>query len=199
MAEHKNITPQYGLVMRSDREHMLGQRGKVIWFTGLPGAGKSTLAYGLETKLFGDGRLVYVFDGDNIRNGLCKDLNFSAKDRQENLRRIGEMLRLFVDSGMICLAAFIAPMHIDREMLRGLVGKKDFIEVFVKCPLHVCENRDVKGHYKLAREGIIKGFTGVSAPYEEPLSPDIIIETDQMNIQTSINKIYDFYLKGLPS
>lgn len=195
MAEHKNITPQYGMVMRSDREHMLGQRGKVIWFTGLPGAGKSTLAYGLETKLFGDGRLVYVFDGDNIRNGLCKDLNFSAKDRQENLRRIGEMLRLFVDSGMICLAAFIAPMHIDREMLRELVGKKDFIEVFVKCPLRVCENRDVKGHYKLAREGIIKGFTGVSAPYEEPLSPDIIIETDQMNRQASINKIYDFYLK----
>ena len=157
------------------------------------------MAYGLETKLFGDGRLVYVFDGDNIRNGLCKDLNFSAKDRQENLRRIGEMLRLFVDSGVICLAAFIAPMHIDRKMLRELVGKEDFIEVFVKCPLHICENRDVKGHYKLAREGIIKGFTGVSAPYEEPLSPDIIIETDQMNIQTSINKIYDSYLKGLPS
>lgn len=187
-----NIIPQQGMITRAERERMLGQKAKVIWFTGLPGAGKSTLAYSLEARLFAQKKIVYVFDGDNIRHGLCKDLGFTRENRQENLRRIGEMLRLFVDSGIICLAAFIAPMHSDREMLREIVGKKDFIEVFVNCPLDICEKRDVKGHYKLAREGIVKNFTGISSPYEEPSSPDIEIRTDMTDIQESTDIIIDF-------
>lgn len=191
MHAHK-VVAQHGAVTRTQRETLLGQKGKVFWFTGLSGAGKSTLAYGLEAKLFADGRLTYVFDGDNVRQGLCRGLGFSPEDRQENLRRIGEMLRLFVDSGIICLAAFISPLHSNRTMIRDIVGKENIIEIFVKCPLDVCEARDVKGYYKRARAGEIKNYTGVSAHYEAPVAPDYIIDTSLEDKYASILQVYNF-------
>lgn len=192
MAVDKHIVAYHGTVTRARREILLAQRSKVFWFTGLSGAGKSTIAHGLEERLFTEGRLTYVFDGDNVRHGLCRDLGFSPEDRRENLRRIGEMLRLFIDSGIICMAAFVSPLREDRAVVREIVGEENFIEIFVKCPLSVCETRDVKGLYKLAKAGVIKNYTGVSAPYEHPERPDIIIETDNSDINYCVSRVYTF-------
>ena len=175
-------------VTRDRRENRNKNRGAVVWFTGLSGAGKSTIAHSLEEQLFQTGCLSYVFDGDNVRHGLCSDLGFSAEDRTENIRRIAEMCKLFVDAGVIALTAFISPLHSDREMVRELMGE-DFVEVFCRCPVEVCEQRDVKGLYKKARAGKIQDFTGISAPYEAPENPDLVIDTDKMTLDESVKQV----------
>ena len=173
-----NVTWFKGLVSRQDREKLHNHKGAVIWFTGLSASGKSTIAHHLEKELYNMGCSTYVFDGDNVRHGLCRDLSFSPADRSENLRRIGEMARLFVDAGIIAVTAFISPYRKDRQMVRELVGKDLFAEVYIECPTEVCAVRDPKGLYKKAREGIIKDFTGISAPYEPPESPSLLIRSD---------------------
>ena len=172
-----NIVWHGGNVSKKDREEFLRQKGVVLWFTGLSGSGKSTLAGEIEKKLFAGGHLSYVLDGDNIRFGLNKNLGFSPEDRTENIRRIGEVAKLFADAGIITLTAFISPYRADRDTARGLLKEGEFIEVFVKCPVLECEKRDTKGLYKKARAGEIKEFTGISAPYEEPVSPEIVLDT----------------------
>jgi adenylylsulfate kinase len=164
-------------VTRADRESVNGHRGCILWFTGLSGAGKSTIAHALEHELFKLGCKTYVFDGDNVRHGLCSDLGFSAGDRHENIRRIGEMLRLFLDAGMIALAAFVSPYRADRELLRSRIGGDDFLEIYCHCPVQVCEQRDRKGIYRRARAGEIPEFTGISAPYEEPEAAQLTLDT----------------------
>ena len=185
----KFIIPQNSIIKKKDRNKLNNQKSTVLWFTGLPCSGKSTLAYKVEEKLFLRKLHTYVLDGDNIRTGLNNNLDFSAEDRQENIRRIGEVAKLFVDAGLIVMAAFISPYERDRERVRSIVEEKEFVEVYVRCPLLVCENRDVKGLYKKAREGIIKKFTGIDAPYEEPENPEIIIDTDKLTIKASVDKI----------
>ena len=180
-------------VTRERREDRNKNRGAVVWFTGLSGAGKSTIAHSVEEQLFQTGCLSYVFDGDNVRHGLCSDLGFSAEDRTENIRRIAEMCRLFVDAGVVALTAFISPLHSDRAMVRKLMGD-DFIEVYCRCPVEVCEERDVKGLYKKARAGEIKDFTGISAPYEAPENPDMIIDTDKVSLEESVDKVMNLLL-----
>lgn len=161
----------------------------MLWFTGLSGSGKSTIAHLLEKRLFDEGFHTYTFDGDNVRHGLCGDLGFSESDRAENIRRISEMIKLFLDAGIVCLAAFISPLKSYRAKVREIVGGNDFVEIYVKCPLEVCEQRDVKGLYKKARAGLIQNYTGISAPYEEPENPDIVIETDKMNPDECVEQI----------
>ncbi|MCP4757298.1 MAG: adenylyl-sulfate kinase [Proteobacteria bacterium] len=163
-------------VTRRRREELNGHRSVLLWFTGLSGSGKSTLAHSVEERLYQIGCRTYVLDGDNVRHGLCGDLGFSDKDRAENIRRIGEMTKLFVESGTIVLTAFISPFRKDRQFVRDLVGEGSFVEIYCKCPLEVCEQRDVKGLYKKARAGIIKNYTGISSPYEEP-EADLVVET----------------------
>ena len=184
-------------VTRVDRERQNGHRACVIWFTGLSGAGKSTLAHALEAALFSRGMRTYVFDGDNVRHGLCGDLGFSPSDRRENLRRIGEMAKLFADAGVVGLAAFISPLREDRELVRRIVGSDTFVEVFVSCPLDVCETRDVKGMYRRARAGEIAEFTGISAPYEAPESPDLVLETGRESIGDSVERMLSLILPRL--
>ncbi|HUU83910.1 MAG TPA: adenylyl-sulfate kinase [Phycisphaerae bacterium] len=178
-----NITWHEGHVSREEREKLLGQKGVLIWMTGLSGSGKSTIAYTLEHALIQRGRLAYVLDGDNVRHGLNKNLGFSAEDREENIRRIGEVANLFADTGVITITAFISPYRKDRDINRELLGENNFVEVYCKAPLDVCEERDPKGLYKKARAGELKGFTGIDDPYEEPLSPEIVIQTDQTSPQ----------------
>jgi adenylylsulfate kinase len=168
----RNLRRHDGTVVRADRERLLGQRGTVVWFTGLSGSGKSTIARALEERLAAAGRLVYVLDGDNIRHGLCQDLGFSAADRTENIRRIGHVAALFADAGAIVLSAFISPFRSDRAAVRATVGP-DFVEVYVDAPLTVCEQRDPKGLYQKARAGQIAEFTGISSPSERPAQPEL--------------------------
>ncbi len=191
-AVEKFIRPHEGGIQKDDRRRLNGHGSAIVWFTGLPGSGKSTLACRLEEKLFRKGIRTYVMDGDNVRAGLNKDLGFSAEDREENIRRIGEVAKLFVEAGMIVMTAFISPYRKDRESVRKLVGKGEFIEVYVKCPLSVCEQRDVKGHYKMARQGIIRNFTGVDDPYEEPEHPEMVVETARMTVEESVESIIRF-------
>ncbi len=169
-------------ITKQDRERLLRQKGAVIWFTGLPSSGKSTLANAVEKKLFEYGYLSFVLDGDNIRHGLNKNLGFSPEDREENIRRIGEVAKLFADAGMITMTAFISPYRKDRDQARDLMKDGEFIEVFVKVPLDVAEQRDPKGLYKKARAGEIKEFTGISAPYEEPVNEEIVIDTSTLDV-----------------
>jgi adenylylsulfate kinase len=166
----------------------------LIWITGLPGAGKSTISHELEYALFHRGIRTYVLDGDAVRQGLSEDLGFSAADRRENLRRVGEVARLFTDAGILVIAAFASPYKSDRFMVRGLFDQGEFIEIYLQCALSVCESRDPKGMYKKARKGDIKNFTGISDPYEPPEHPEIILETDRMSIDESVEKIVG-YLK----
>ncbi len=189
-----NITWHKGEIIKKDREEFLRQKGIVIWLTGLSGSGKSTLALSLEKRLFMEGKLSFVLDGDNIRHGLNKNLGFSPEDREENIRRIGEVAKLFSDCGIITMTAFISPYLKDRDRARELLKKGEFVEVFLKVPLEIAEERDPKGLYKKARAGEIQEFTGISAPYEEPLDPEIIIDTSEKNIQESTDIIYN-YLK----
>ncbi len=186
-----NITWHEGHVSRSEREGLLNQKGVLIWFTGLSGSGKSTIAYTLEHALVQRGHLAYVLDGDNIRHGLNKNLGFSAEDREENIRRIGEVAKLFVDTGVITLTAFISPYRKDRDANRELLADGEFIEVYCKAPLEVCEERDPKGLYKKARAGEIKGFTGIDDPYEEPENAEVVIETATMSPQEAAVKLLD--------
>jgi len=180
-----NITWHEGVIAKQNREKQLNQKGLVIWYTGLSGSGKSTLARAVEEVLFERGHLSYILDGDNIRHGLNKNLGFSPEDREENIRRIGEVSRLFADAGLITMTAFISPYRVDRDKARALLEEGDFIEVYVKVPLDVAEKRDPKGLYKKARAGEIKEFTGISAPYEEPSHPEITIDTSLNDIDAS--------------
>jgi len=191
MPEQKaaNITWHTASITKADREKLLQQRGLVLWFTGLPSSGKSTLAHALEDALYHSGHLTYVLDGDNIRHGLNKNLGFSPQDRTENIRRIGEVAKLFADAGLIAITAFISPYRADREQARALLADGYFIEVYVKVSLESAEQRDPKGLYQKARAGEIKEFTGISAPYEEPLHPEIVIDTDLLTIEQSTTTI----------
>lgn len=169
----------------------MNQNPQLIWFTGLSGSGKSTLAVALEKQLFDQGYKTYLLDGDNIRQGLNKDLTFDEEGRVENIRRIGEVANLMMDAGVIVLSAFISPFNSDRELVRNLVGKENYMEVFVDCPIEICEQRDVKGLYQKAREGQIKNFTGIDSPYENPLHPDLIIKTAEMSLQDSLDLLLE--------
>ena len=171
------------------RREMFQQKPHLIWLTGLSGSGKSTLATALEKHLFDAGYKIFVLDGDNIRNGINKDLGFSNKERTENIRRIAEVAKLMIDAGLILISAFISPFRADREMVRQIVGGDRFTEVFINCPLEVCEQRDVKGLYEKARAGIIKDFTGIQSPYEVPYAADLTINTHEENIQESLWKM----------
>ncbi len=173
----ENIVAQDFKINSDKREGLLGQKPVLVWFTGLSGSGKSTMANLLETELHASGFKTYLLDGDNVRNGLCNDLTFTEQDRIENIRRIGEVSKLFLDAGVIVLSSFVSPFARDRKEVRGLVGTDRFVEVFVDCPLEVCEQRDVKGLYKKARAGKIKNFTGIDSPFEEPKNPDLVLKT----------------------
>ena len=191
MAEQKatNIVWHQGAVTRGDREKLNGHRGCTVWLTGLSGSGKSTLAVELEKHLWTRGVRAYILDGDNIRHGLNKNLGFSPEDRTENIRRIGEVAKLFTDAGIAAVTAFISPYRADRDQVRALMQEGDFIEVFVDCPLEVCEQRDVKGLYQKARAGQIKEFTGISAPYEAPVKPELTIRTHTQSADESARQI----------
>ncbi|MFW5790248.1 MAG: adenylyl-sulfate kinase [Bacillota bacterium] len=189
MVADKNLFKVEGEVSFKDRCKNLGQLGQVIWFTGLSGSGKSTLAVNLEKELINQGKAVYRLDGDNIRTGLNSDLGFSAEDRTENIRRIAEVARLFKDAGIITLASFISPYEKDRQEARKIIGSEYFTEVYVKAKLDTCIDRDPKGLYKKAKKGEIDNFTGISAPYEEPENPDMIIDTDMLSLEESVNKL----------
>lgn len=191
------IYPTQTKVTREQREALLNQRSVLIWFTGLSGAGKSTLAIQLEAVLYARGFKTYLLDGDNIRSGLNKDLSFMNEGRIENIRRIGEVSKLFLDAGFIVLSAFISPFKSDREQVKKIVGAENHIEVFVDCPLNVCENRDTKGLYKKARAGELKNFTGIDSPYERPENPDITIHTDKANIVDSVDVLLKTLLKRI--
>ncbi len=187
----RNITWSHSDIKRSDREQRNGHKGAILWFTGLSGSGKSTLAKRVEKALFARGCQVYVLDGDNIRFGLNRDLGFSPEDRTENIRRIGEVAKLMMDAGMITLTAFISPYRRDRDANRELVPEGDFLEIFCKCDLAECERRDPKGLYKKARAGEIPQFTGISAPYEEPLNPELVVATDEHSPDECVQLVLD--------
>jgi adenylylsulfate kinase len=189
-----NIHQHQSLVQQIDRQQQAGHKSVILWFTGLSGAGKSTLAHAVEKALFDKGCRTFVFDGDNVRHGLCADLGFSADNRQENIRRIGEMSKLFLEAGVIALTAFISPFQADRDRVRNLVKKDEFIEIYCKANIKVCEQRDVKGLYAKARRGEIKDFTGISSPYEAPLSPELVLDTGSESLDDCVNKVVN-YLK----
>lgn len=182
-----NTSPYRGGITRQSREQLNGHPAKVFWFTGLSGSGKSTLAHLVEERLYAQGLRTYVLDGDNVRHGLCGDLGFSLEERSENLRRIAEVVKLFLDAGIVCLSAFISPMQADRNKVREIVGDNNFIEVYVKCPLCICEKRDDKGYYKMASDGVIKDYTGISSPYEEPVSPDLVLDSNSWAIESCVD------------
>ena len=198
MAQQKatNITWHETTVTAEDREKLLNQKGCVIWFTGLSGSGKSTLANAVEHVLHQQRHHTYVLDGDNVRHGLNKNLGFSPEDREENIRRIGEVAKLFADAGSIVMTAFISPYRADRDQARALIAEGRFIEVFVDCPLEVCEERDTKGLYKKARAGEIKEFTGISAPYESPLNPEVIVNSAELSIEACAGAVVSALVKA---
>ena len=181
------IYPIKTKVSAEERHRLMNQKPRLIWFTGLSGSGKSTLAVQLEAALHAQGFKTYLLDGDNIRSGLNKDLTFTDDARVENIRRISEVCKLFLDAGVVLLSAFISPFKSDREQVKSIVGAENYIEVFVDAPLEICEQRDVKGLYKKARAGEVKNFTGISSPYEKPANPDIVIATDKMSVEQSID------------
>lgn len=180
------------MLSRSDKEELLGQKGVMLWFTGLSGSGKSTIAIALERELQRRGLLCRILDGDNIRSGINKGLGFTAEDRRENIRRIAEVAKLFVDTGIITIAAFISPSNDLRRMARDIIGAEDFKEVYISTPLEVCEQRDVKGLYAKARRGEIKNFTGISAPFEAPEHPALSIDTSKVSLEEGVRQILKF-------
>ena len=186
----ENIIKQNYLVSRQDREKGNNQKSFLIWFTGLSGSGKSTIANALEYRLYQEGYKTYALDGDNIRKGINSDLTFSPDDRTENIRRIAEVANLMIDAGQIVLAAFVSPYKKDRENIEYIVGKDNFVEIFVNTSIEECEKRDVKGLYAKARKGEIKDFTGINAPYESPKNPDIEVKTDNISVEESVELIY---------
>lgn len=194
MTEH-NIYPIYDRMMtRQDKERLLRQRGVMIWFTGLSGSGKSTIALGVERELHQHGLLCRILDGDNIRTGINAGLGFSAEDRHENIRRIAEVGKLFVETGIITLAAFVSPTNEYRQLARDIIGAEDFLEIYVSTPLEVCERRDVKGLYARARRGEVKDFTGISAPFEAPEHPALCIDTSRQPLETSVRQVLELII-----
>ncbi len=189
MQKSSNVVWQEQKVNRQDRERLNGHGSVVLWFTGLSGSGKSTVAHAVEERLHGYRCRTIVLDGDNVRHGLCGDLGFSIDDRHENIRRIGEMAKLFLDAGVISLTAFISPMCSDRDRVRELIPEGEFLEIYCKCPIEVCEERDVKGLYRRARAGDIKDFTGISSPYEEPEKPELTIDTHELSLEESVEQV----------
>ena len=189
MNPSSNVVKHRAAVNRPRRETQNGHMSINLWFTGLSGSGKSTLAHAVEERLHLMGCRTYVFDGDNVRHGLCKDLGFSLEDRSENMRRIAEMISLFLDSGIISLTAFISPLKTDREKVKEIIGEENLIEVYCNCSLEICEERDVKGLYKKARAGEIKNYTGISSPYEAPVNPDIDMDTGNRPLRDCVNDI----------
>ncbi|AEP00340.1 MAG: adenylyl-sulfate kinase [Heyndrickxia faecalis] len=192
MAKATNITWHETKIKKEDRRRLNGHSSAVLWFTGLSGAGKSTLSVAVEQELHRRGIRTYILDGDNIRHGLNKNLGFSPEDRKENIRRIGEVSKLFVDAGVMVLTAFISPYRADRDMVRELVEDNEFVEIYVNCPLEACEQRDPKGLYKKARNGEIQNFTGIDAPYEAPEHPELVVETDKQPLEQSVGQVIRF-------
>lgn len=189
MARQEHIYPLFSeTLQREEKEALLGQRSKVVWMTGLSGSGKSTIALGLERKLHQNGFLTEMLDGDNVRSGLNSDLGFAEADRQENIRRIAEVAKLFCDSGIFTIACFVSPTIAMRNKARSIIGEEDFMEVFVDTPLEVCEERDTKGLYQKARKGEIEGFTGVDAPFEAPEDPDVRLVTKDKEVEASVDE-----------
>ena len=182
------------MLSRNSKEELLGQHSIMIWFTGLSGSGKSTIAIALEQKLQQDGLLCRILDGDNIRSGINNNLGFSADDRKENIRRIAEVGKLFLDTGIITIAAFISPNEKLREMAANIIGKEDFVEIYVCTPLEICEKRDVKGLYSKARRGEIPNFTGISAPFEKPEYPSLTLDTTNLSVENCVNQILNIVL-----
>ncbi|HNL07670.1 MAG TPA: adenylyl-sulfate kinase [Chitinophagales bacterium] len=182
------------LLQRSDKEQLLQQKALVLWMTGLSGSGKSTIAQALERQLYAQGYLTQVLDGDNLRTGINANLGFSEADRTENIRRIGEIAKLFLHCGIITICTFVSPTIAIREQAKSIIGNDDFIEVYVNAPLEVCEARDVKGLYQKARAGIIKDFTGIDSPFEPPTAPDIVVKTAEMSIEAAVMAIYEAIL-----
>ncbi len=194
MAEQKatNIKWHHGKITKEDRTKLLNQKGATIWLTGLSGSGKSTIAVELEHALIENEHQAYILDGDNIRHGLNKNLGFSPEDRTENIRRIGEVAKLFTEANIITIAAFVSPYRDDRDNVRNLLDHGEFIEIYVKCSLEVCEERDTKGLYKKARAGEVKDFTGISAPYEQPLNPELTIDSSKLSVEESTREILNY-------
>ncbi len=192
-----NVSRQQYKITKGDRQAQLQQRPVIIWLTGLSGSGKSTIADRLEQVLHEQGFKTYLLDGDNIRHGLNSNIDFTEAGRTENIRRIGEVAKLFTDAGIITITAFISPFRQDREKVRNLVEKGEFIEVYVKCPIEVCEARDVKGLYAKARKGEIADFTGISSPFEEPKEPELVVYSDKSDIETCVNQILEIAYKQI--
>lgn len=193
----ENIIPHKFQVTRDDRSRKLNQNPCLIWYTGLSGSGKSTLANAVERSLFENGYLTYSLDGDNVRQGLSKNLDFTVQGRSENIRRVGEVAKLMIDAGLVVSASFVSPFEKDRELVKDIVGKEHFIEIYVSTPLSECERRDVKGLYKIARDGKIGNFTGISSPFEEPKNPDFSIDTTSISIADASKKILSIILKKI--
>jgi adenylylsulfate kinase len=186
-----NTVWHHATVTRARREQLNGHKGTIIWFTGLSGSGKSTLAHAVEERLYRIGCRTMVLDGDNVRQGLCGDLGFSESARTENIRRVGEAAKLFVEAGIVVLTAFISPFRDDRARVRNLVDADDFIEIYCSCSLETCEERDVKGLYRRARKGEIADFTGISSPYEAPETPDLVVDTEHCSLDDSVDQVLD--------
>lgn len=194
----KHIVWHHATVTRIRREALNGHRGAILWFTGLSSSGKSTLAHAVEEELHQNGYRTFVLDGDNIRHGLCSDLGFTPEDRIENIRRVGEVAKLFMQAGIIVLTAFISPYRVERERVRGLVEHGDFIEIYCDSPVEICESRDVKGLYKKARAGLIPEFTGISSPYETPLNPELIVSTGKTSLESCVRQVIsELKLRGI--
>lgn len=195
MARSSNVVWHHGSVTRGRREQLNGHDSVLLWFTGLSGSGKSTLAHAVEERLHQDKCITFVLDGDNVRHGLCGDLGFTEQDRVENIRRVGETAKLMLEAGVIALTAFISPFRQDRERVRNLFPSGDFLEVYCRCPLEVCEARDVKGLYKKARAGEIPHFTGISSPYEEPHSPELVVDTSVLSLDASVDAVLELLIR----
>ena len=187
--QSSNVVWHHGTVTRADREAQNAHRSTILWFTGLSGAGKSTLANAVESRLHERGCHTFVIDGDNVRHGLCGDLGFSATDRTENIRRVGEVAKLFIEAGVITLTAFISPFRADRDRVRTMVNTGEFFEIYCKADLEVCEGRDVKGLYQKARAGVISDFTGISSPYEAPEAPEVVVETGAKSLEVCVDEV----------
>lgn len=191
-----NVVWHHATVTRARREAQNGHRGAILWFTGLSGAGKSTLAHEVEERLHQMGCRTFVLDGDNVRHGLCGDLGFSAEDRVENIRRIGEVAKLFMEAGVIVLTAFISPFRADRDKVRAMVHAGEFVEIYCRCPIEVCEQRDAKGLYKKARAGEIVQFTGISSPYEAPDKPELMVDTSRQSLDECVQQVVAMLYSG---
>jgi len=198
MAEEKNIFTVFDqIINKGQKEQLLKQKAKVLWFTGLSGSGKTTLGAAVENELFNRGFLTQILDGDNIRSGINKNLTFTEKDRVENIRRIAEVTKLFLNCGVIAINCFISPTKESRDLAKSIIGKENLIEVFVSTPIEICEQRDIKGLYAKARKGEIKNFTGISSPFENPENPDIIVNTGELTLEQSTQKILNYLLKEI--